>query len=186
MNKIKCSACGGNLKINENQNYVTCPYCGTTYQINEDLNVNVNIGDINVKLDENAKDLLLNTNHKYTKNVSRFILIPFLIIFLIIVFSIFSMIKNNSNNFDIKRFNSKFEILNGTQNIFFVENLLDDVVTNNKTNKKHMITVIYQGNKLIDSDEIVDIKHSLKNNEYEISFDYDKKGYINKVFINEL
>ena len=48
---------------------------------------------------------------------------------------------------EIKRYNSKFETYNGTQSGNFVENLLELVVTNNKTKKDHLITVKYNQNE---------------------------------------
>lgn len=55
------------------------------------------------------------------------------------------------------------------------------MVTSNKTNTDHIITIIYKETTTTSEDEIVNIKHSLDEmTEYEISLDYDANGYINK------
>ena len=85
---------------------------------------------------------------------------------------------------EIKRYNSKFETYNGTQEGYFVENLLELVVTNNKTKKDHLITVKYNQNETNVPDEIKGIKPKLeKFDEYEVTLDYDDNGYVNKVTI---
>ena len=85
---------------------------------------------------------------------------------------------------EIKRYNSKFETYNGTQSGYFVENLLELVVTNNKTKKDHLITVKYNQNETNVPDEIKGIKPKLeKFDEYEVTLDYDDNGYVNKVTI---
>lgn len=85
---------------------------------------------------------------------------------------------------EIKRYNSKFETYNGTQSGYFVENLLELVVTNNKTKKDHLITVKYNQNETNVPDEIKGIKLKLeKFDEYEVTLDYDDNGYVNKVTI---
>lgn len=85
---------------------------------------------------------------------------------------------------EIKRYNSKFETYNGTQSGNFVENLLELVVTNNKTKKDHLITVKYNQNETNVPDEIKGIKPKLeKFDEYEVTLDYDDNGYVNKVTI---
>lgn len=85
---------------------------------------------------------------------------------------------------EIKRYNSKFETYSGTQEGYFVENLLELVVTNNKTKKDHLITVKYNQNETNVPDEIKGIKLKLeKFDEYEVTLDYDDNGYVNKVTI---
>ena len=94
--------------------------------------------------------------------------------------------NNDDNDFDAQWFNMKFSEFNGTKSTFFIKGYLDRIVTNNKTEKEHIITVKYLDKETSDSDEIVAIKKSLaENGEYELSMDYDEKGFINKLTIVE-
>ena len=83
--------------------------------------------------------------------------------------------------------NLKFQFMQGTQSKFMLSNYLDDVVSSNKTNSNHVITVTYNETTTSSEDGIVGIKHSLNDNsEYEVSLDYDANGYINKVTIKDI
>lgn len=98
------------------------------------------------------------------------------------------MDDNNSTNeysqVEIMAFNSVFELYNGTQSRFFVSNLLEEVVTNNKTQKEHIITVVYNEILTSNTDEITTLKQSLEDgNDYEVSLDYDTNGFVNKITI---
>lgn len=98
-------------------------------------------------------------------------------------------VQSNITNNDINKqsFNATLEMYIGTEYGASVGNLLDKVVTSNKTNKGHIITVIYKEITTTSEDEIVNIKHSLDNfTEYEVSLDYDNNGYINKVTIKNI
>ena len=86
---------------------------------------------------------------------------------------------------EINKFNNVFEMYVGTEYGMSVGNLLDKVVTNNKTEKNHIITVIYGDKTTTDPNEIVSIKKSLEKwGEYEVSLDYDDNGFANKVTIS--
>ena len=110
--------------------------------------------------------------------------------------------KDNVNNFnteiDMSNFNNRryeegaFEFnlhldhYNGTQSCFFVKRCLDEVITSNKT-KERKVTVKYNEIETQDADEIKDLKKSLVDDkEYEVSYDYDEGGFINKVTIEDL
>lgn len=95
--------------------------------------------------------------------------------------------NNQSTNTDKTAFNAILEIYSGTKNGLNVGSLLDRVVTINKTDKDHIITVIYNETTTTSEDEIVNIKHSLdKLTEYEVSLDYDANGFVNKVTIKNI
>lgn len=87
-------------------------------------------------------------------------------------------------DFDKSSFNNSFEFKTGTNMGASVSSLLDDVITNNKKNKKHIITVIFGE---LNSSNPNEIKNAKKNIEtftnYEISMDYDEDGYVNTVTI---
>lgn len=94
---------------------------------------------------------------------------------------------NNQNSTDKTSFNASLEMYSGTEYGSSVGNLLDKVVTSNKTNKEHSITVIYKETATTSEAEIVNIKHLLdKFTEYEVSLDYDANGYVNKVTIKDI
>ena len=77
--------------------------------------------------------------------------------------------------------------MQGTQNKFMISYFLDNVVTSNKTNSNHIITVTYNETTTTSEDGIVGIKNSLNDDsKYEVSLDYDTKGYINKVTIKDI
>ena len=206
MQKLKCESCGGNIEVEENKEFATCPFCQTKYKLNETKN-------IYIKLDDNTKELLTSGIHNFGK-ASKIILIPFAIIIIIIIISIFTIILNiskkpkiinNDNHItnnekaindtidNIKKtisktsFNSKFEPYSGTQSKFFIESLLDNAVTNNKTNKDLLVTVIYKDTTTTNPDEIINIKHSLKDKtKYEIKLNYDEDNYVNKITVEDL
>lgn len=200
MEKLKCSSCGGNMTIDDSKEFATCDYCGTKYKLNEDLNVNI-------KLDDNVKEVLDNGISNVGKS-SKLILIVVSIFIIFFIISAFVYYFSSSlrwqlnsgsyisdeldddneffDEFDIKMFNLDIEMYSGTQSTMFVEHLLDSIVTSNKTNSDKLITVVYGDISTTDSDAIVDIKHSLDSDKYEISLDYDSYGYINKITIENL
>lgn len=204
MKKLKCESCGAKLKIKENNEYAICEYCGVEYKLNE--NVNVDIG-------ENMQQTLKNTG-KFMSKISMLYIIIFGIIFLTIFgFIIFNNVKffqrtekiedfNNSainikndhtNNVeekisesDIRSFNITFEMYSGTESKFFVENLLDKIVTNNKTNKERVINVVYNEISITDAEKIIDFKHSLEDKDYEVILDYDEIGFVYQIRIEDI
>lgn len=87
-------------------------------------------------------------------------------------------------------FNNKFSFKAGTSSKTSVGWTLDDVMTNNKTNKEHLIEVIYKDKSYGTTyDEIIKIKSLLKDFDgyslvhYEVSFEYNDAGYIYKMII---
>lgn len=92
--------------------------------------------------------------------------------------------KEEDKQNEIKQYNSKFDIYSGKQYGNFLDNLLENVINNNKTQKEHIITVKYNQNETNIPEEIKIIKSQLeKLDEYEVTLDYDDNGYVNKVTI---
>ena len=202
MKKLKCDSCGGTIEIDDDKEIATCPFCKTKYKLNETKN-------IYIKLDDNTKEILEKSFGSFNKT-RKLVMIPAIIIiitiFIIIIISLininrtkedFDSVDNNSgisntyeevkDKINKSSFNSKFEMYSGTEAKIFVENLLDNVVTNNKKNKDMLVTVIYNDKFTTDSEEIIDIKHSLNDrSKYEIKLDYDEDGYVNTVTIEDL
>lgn len=206
MKKLKCESCGGTIEVDDDKEFATCPFCKTKYKLNETKNVYI-------KLDDNTKEILQQSIGGIQKT-SKLFFIPIIIFFVVILFiiinffinfnktskSIDNEIEKNNNNSNINNtykeikskinkssFNSKFETYSGTNAKIFVESILDNVVTNNKKNKEMLVTVIYKDKSTTDSEEIIEIKHSLKDRaKYEVKLDYDDDGYVNVVTIEDL
>ncbi len=179
MKSLKCTSCGANLRVEESKEYAVCDHCGSKYKLNDDLT-------INIKLDDNMKEII-NTGLGTAKHVSKFMLIPiFLITIIVIVGVVFSFMSfsSNSSKWDKNKFNNQFIYDNGTKHAIFVTKTLDTIVQSNKTQKKQIVLVFNQ-KEVKEEKEIIDIKHSLDGN-YEVSFNYDEDGYINKIIVDEI
>ncbi len=175
MKKLKCSSCGGEINIDEDKEFGTCPYCGTKYKLNEDVN-------LNIKLDDNMKEVL-NNGFGMAKHFSKFMIFPIVVVVFIFIMIIFSTIKGSSS-FDKSSFNDQFFSASGTKNTFFLKGTLDDIIESNKTHKKK-VALEFDGKETTDEKEIIEIKHSLSGN-YEVSLNYDEKGYVNKIVIEKI
>ncbi len=100
-------------------------------------------------------------------------------------FSIFNIFENNNFNADF--FNTSFEHYTGTQSRILTLSLLDEIITNNKKEKNHILTVIFKEHSTTDPNEIKNIKSELDSyTEYEVSIDYDEKGYAEKITIEPI
>ena len=96
-------------------------------------------------------------------------------------------LENMFNETEKQMFNANFETYSGTKNSTLVKLLLEKIVTNNKNNNEHIITVVYNARTSTAETIIMSIKHSLEDGkDYEISLDYDSNGFVNKVIINDL
>ena len=197
MEKLKCESCGGDLVVDEDNEYATCPYCETKYKLNDDVNVNINIDDVM----KNAID----TRAVVAKRFSKIMIITvmfFIIIFCTIVFmsiKTFRSIKEEEDKSRIeyeqkakeqeeesKRYSFNFQFTgdNGTQDAFFLESTLDEIIQSNKTNDR-LVTLVFEGKEVTDESEIIEFKHSL-DGKYEVSFNYDDDGYIDKIIVDKI
>lgn len=93
----------------------------------------------------------------------------------------------------IDDFNMYYENHSGSETKFSVSSLIDKAVTNNKKNKDHLIEFIFDGKSFgTEASSIKEIKKSLTDFKgydiqyYEVSLDYDKDGYINKITIETM
>lgn len=204
MKKLKCSSCGAELRVEDNKEYAFCNHCGSRYKLNEDLNVNI-------KLDDNMKEVL-NNGLGTVKNASKVMIIPFilfaLIFIAIFVFGFTNINKSkksaeenrekiheqvkeqneilNKQQEEAKKemFNFQFANDNGTKSAFFLESTLDEIIESNKTQDR-LVTLVFNGKEVTEESEIINIKHSLKG-DYEVSFNYDDAGYINKIIVDKI
>lgn len=94
-----------------------------------------------------------------------------------------AIIEKVVSQMDISRFNSPLEISSGTKMGGHVVGLLDDIITSNKTEERK-ITVKYNETETQDESEIKNIKRSIGTfDDYEVTFEYDADGFINKAII---
>lgn len=83
-------------------------------------------------------------------------------------------------------FNFGFNNCNGTQRGMILKTYLDSVITSNKT-KERKITVKYEETETQDTEKIKNMKQKFEDlTEYEVSVDYDEKGFINKIIIENI
>ncbi len=95
-------------------------------------------------------------------------------------------LKRTPTIFDKAIFNMDFEISQGSNVSSTVISILDKVVISNKKYDKK-ITVSYKEIETQEESDIINIKKQINNmSEYNISYDYDEDGFINKVTIIDL
>ena len=96
-----------------------------------------------------------------------------------------SQVQNQMNKQEVDSFNMTYTYLQGEH--MGADYRLDQIITNNKIQSSHIITVVYNNISATTEDEILSIKKSLdKWTNYYYSLDYDTNGYINKVTIKDL
>lgn len=168
MEKLKCTSCGGNLDVEENNKYAVCKHCGAKYKLDKDLN-------INIKIDDNTKEIMdkeLKAFRDFGKPTIKSVIVT-IIFFVIAAFGVFMFLKDT--------FNFQFTYDNGTQSSLFVRSTLDEII---ESNHKHIrkVDLVYEGKETTDEREIVQIKKELRGT-YEVSFVYSKLGFIEKIVI---
>lgn len=100
-------------------------------------------------------------------------------------------IGNSGNLDDINnklgptKYNLPIKLYSGSATEFKVRNLLDEVITINKTNDRK-ITVKYEDVETQDEVAIRNIKNNMVEGDFDIIFDYDKEGYIVKASIEKV
>lgn len=159
----------------------------------------------NVGIEELTNDALGLDNKKVKKTKNRkYILYILIVILIAAVITLAVRIGNDRENeknrfwnffdstfgetsskIDIGQFNGLLE--NGTKSGFFLSSDIDEIIDSNKTNKEHLIEVVFDGTSYGKSAEkISEVKDKINvgvDSKYEVSLDYDKEGYVNKVTI---
>lgn len=104
------------------------------------------------------------------------------------IFSIFTDMFSSIESIGGSRMhNINFENSTGTRAAIFVKSTLDDIISVNKKDKAHMVTLIYNDIVTTDEEKIKEVKYSLKSeNDYEVSIEYDDDGYVNKVILEDI
>ena len=102
---------------------------------------------------------------------------------------IFGKIQESEKEFDRNSFNNKFKTLYyGSTDGFFMNNFIDEVLKSNDEHPNNLITVKYKDIESNNANEIKTIKKQLKTgvtDKYEIYYEYDENGYINKAIIED-
>lgn len=199
MKKLRCTSCGAELKIEDNNEYAVCEHCGSKYKLNEDLN-------INIKVDDSVKEVI-NNGIEASKHFSLFLLIPVVLFVMIIIVGVFFAFKTYNDSkksqdifnekFNDSReqfnemvekdsFNFQFNSAAGTKSGFLLKSTLDKVIKSNKTNSRQ-VTLVYNGNSTTNENEIIEIKHELvERDDYEVSVNYDDDGYVFEIVVKKI
>lgn len=188
--ELKCKNCGAKLEVEEGTTQVTCKFCNTSFSIDDAYTEGykytkgvLKAHDEQMEKEmERAKEFM---SYPFGKASKVFTIILFSVIILFFGFAIYNIFFDDS--FDVKSFNNSYEVDAGKRSGFFLTGTLDDIVTNNKKNKKHIITVVYKDITTTDEKQIKKIRDSLNTHDYyDVSLDYDEKGYVNKFSIEDI
>ena len=201
--ELKCKNCGAKLEVEEGATQVTCKFCGTTFSIDDAYTQGYKYTKGVLKAQSEQMEESLNTAQEFLKNssfgkASKVFSVVFATIFILIfvfigygIYTTFSETENESetahDSFEVNSFNMPYENDAGKRSGFFIVRTLDDIVTNNKTNKSHIITVVYNDIKATDEKGIKEIRNMLsEDKDYDVSLSYDNNGYVNKFTIENL
>ena len=96
--------------------------------------------------------------------------------------------REKLTDYAINLFNNTFKSLYyGTENGFFMDDFIDQVIQSNEEHPDNIITVNYNGVVTSNADELRNMKKKFTNGKtYDISYEYDEDGLINKAKIIEL
>ncbi|MBR3897669.1 MAG: hypothetical protein IKJ43_00115 [Bacilli bacterium] len=189
--KIACPCCGANIDFSKSDK-VKCEYCHAMVYLDDKGQVSSpeeDIEKLKIIADDAANELNNSVGTKGFKIVFGLIF-SCVIVFIsaILILGITSINTHSKySEYDISSFNNDLELFTGTNSGMFVSNLLDNVITKNKTDKDHVITVIYGEINTTDTDEIRQLKTNFEDfKNYEVSLDYDSDGFVNKVTIFDI
>ena len=196
--ELKCNNCGAQLKVEEDTSQVKCEFCGSTFSVDDAYNEGYKYtkGVLKARSEQmeedfnKAQDLMDSFIGKPSKVFSIAFVAIFILIFAFIGYHMyvgFSDSRNSRDSFEIDSFNTPYETDAGKRSGFFIVGTLDDIVTNNKTNKSHIITVVYNDITTTEEKEIKEIRNKLSDRkDYDVSLDYDSNGYVNKYTIEDI
>lgn len=201
--ELKCKNCGAQLKVEEGTTQVKCEFCGTTFSVDDAYNEGYKYTKGVLKahseqMEENfnkAQELIKNSNIGKTSKVFAVVFVTiFILIFCFMGYNIYTTFSKTENvtetahdSFEVDSFNTQYEIDAGKRSGFFIVSTLDDIVTNNKTNKSHIITVVYKDVTATEEKQIKEIRNMLsERKDYDVSLDYDSNGYVNKYIIEDI
>ena len=196
--ELKCNNCGAQLKVEEGTSQVKCEFCGSTFSVDDAYNEGYKYtkGVLKARSEQmeedfnKAQDLMDSFIGKPSRVFSIAFVAIFILIFGFIGYGIYTTFTDNEkehDSFEVNSFNTPYETDAGKRSGFFIVGTLDDIVTNNKTNKSHIITVVYNDITTTEEKEIKEIRNKLSDRkDYDVSLDYDSNGYVNKYTIEDI
>lgn len=96
-----------------------------------------------------------------------------------------SKVEEMDNNFEKDKHNSAYENYAGVQSKFFTDNVINSVIQDNSKGE-HKVTIKYKDKEYSDNSDISNLSSLLKDNEkYLITFNYDDKGFVNEVVLED-
>lgn len=193
--ELKCKNCGANLKVEEGVAQVKCEFCNTTFSVDDAYTEGYKYTKGVYKAQEEHAEEAFEKMNELMKNnpvtkVSKVVPVIAVVIFVAAFgFIIFNIIRFEigDSSFDVTSFNSSYETHAGKTSGFFLTGILDDIVTSNKTNHNHIIMVKYKDKRTTNEKEIKEIRNAIdERKDYDLSFDYDQKGFINSLSIEDI
>lgn len=196
LKELKCKNCGADVKVEENATQAKCEFCHTTFTVEDAYHEGYKFEKGRMK----AHNEQIEKNLEHVKSImgpigkvfaAQYIItaIVGVIIFAIVVITIICLATgqlNSVDDFDIKRFNNNYEMYTGTEYGSTVRRLIDEVSTNNKKDKKHQITIKYKEISTQSPEKMKEIKKQIDDwTKYEVTFEYDKNGFIYLATIEE-
>ena len=204
LKEIKCQNCGAKLEVGLEDHEVTCKYCNTKFTIDDEYSKSYKTAKGILDAQTKQAEEYIKNHPEETKLKKIIIGISIVILLCIIMFSIYQVIdvmkfdkkaetiintqlETTTINTDIdkKIFNASLETVAGSTSYFFLSDAIDDIITSNKKNVNHQITITYDETTAITEDEIVTLKSQIKNSvssnvadELYVSYTYDDEGYI--------
>lgn len=196
--KIDCPNCGSSFVVKDvASREVKCKYCGSSFAYTPDEEEIRYAEAEGERARATAEEYNAKTRYEMLqqgKSIlkrSSMMTIPFVIIFLIsaiVVITIFGnvigSVRNETKDRAAREFN--FGYKDGYRVGSFVKDDLGDIITSNKSNEEHIITVEFDGVSTADVDEIKEIRDKLEDfTKYDVSFEKDSDGYITKYIIEK-
>jgi hypothetical protein len=196
LRELKCKNCGATLEVDENALQIECEFCHTEFAVEDAYHDGYKFekGRMKAHREQMEKDLehvkgVIAPVGKAFAAQSIISAVVCLIIFAIVVITIITLVTkqvNSVDEFDIRVFNSTYEMYMGTEYGSSVGRLIDEVSTNNKKDKEHKIIIKYKEISTQEPEQMKEIKKQLDQwTKYEVTFEYDEDGFIYIATIEE-
>ncbi len=214
LKELKCKNCGATLEVEENATQVKCKFCHTSFAVEDAYSEGYKYEKGRLKAQnehleekiEKAQTFLKNSpipkifaaQYLITAGIGLIIFIIVIVTFISIAFSfnkkedvfendpVINDVEDVLDDFEVNRFNTTFEMYQGTEYGSSVGRLLDKVITNNKKNEDNHVTVEFKETSTQDPEELKNLKKQFDEwTEYEVSFEYNDEGLIYLVLIED-
>ena len=196
LKELKCKNCGSAIKVEENASQAKCEFCQTTFAVEDAYHDGYKFEKGRMKAHseqiekniENAKGIIGPVGKVFAAQYIISAIVGVIIFVIAVIMIVFFAIKQNNSfdEFDIRRFNNSYEMYTGTEYGTSVGRLIDTIITNNKKDAEHIITIKYKDVITKESEKMKEIKKQLDEwTKYEVTFEYDKNGFIYMATIEE-